>query len=267
MTNFFSGDSGSNNLFSHIGESPELFQKKDIDGSSLTEQYDNLEQNYERIFVEAAESIRKSLDEFKPDNPCETCPKRKDCKVENKDVFGKYPPSGCKYRDWQLQALTYLAGDYRQRLKAEYKALMDKKENYECNNCGACCRLAVSEHSHEQLRQRASRGDKFSQDFVSVFVPYKSEDEAKKINPEYFDLLNKLVEDDKIYYYHCPKQKGNLCSIYERRPNICKQYPHNPLQLLPSECSFNAWKNEVSHAAMVLKAKVDIINFYKEQLQ
>ena len=130
----------------------------------------------------------------------------------------------------------------------------------------ACCKLAVSEYSYTQLKQRAARGDKFAADFVSVFVPFENEADARKVNPEYFEMLNELVED-KTYYYYCPKLSGNLCSDYENRPDICKNFPHNPLKLLPSTCAFNVWKNNVAHKAMLLKAKVDIIDFYKEKLQ
>ena len=233
--------------------------------SSLNSQYDNLKDNYEKIFIEAAEAIRRELNSFKPENPCEKCALQKDCKIEKKDIFTPYPPN-CKYRDWQLQALTFMAGDYRQKLKMMYKNMMDKKNECSCIKCGACCKLATSEHSYAQLKQRAMKGDKFAQDFVSVFVPYETEEEAKQANPEYFELLNKLVEDEKIYYYHCPKVKDNLCTDYENRPNICKDFPHNPLKLLPSSCAFNEWKSSVSHEAMLLKAIVDIIDFYKVKL-
>jgi len=270
MTNFFSNGGDGNNFFSKVGEGSNFFTNQESsvedkkEESSIRDQYKTLEQNYEQIFVEAIESIRKSIEEFRPKDACENCLK-KDCKIENKDAFAPYP-QGCKLRDWQMQILTFLNGDYRQRLKAEYKAMMEKKNNYQCNRCGACCKLAVSEYSYTQLKQRASRGDKFSEEFISVFVPFESEEDAKKVNPEYFELLNILVDDTKIYYYYCPKVKDNMCSIYENRPNICKDYPYHPLKLLPSECSFNAWKNDVSHLAMLLKAKTDIINFYKEQL-
>ena len=267
MTNFFSNNENGNNLFSKVGENPNTFGDNSIkqENNSLNAQYKSMEQNYEQIFVEAIESIRRSIEEFKPKDACENCT-NKDCKIENKDAFAPYPPSGCKLRDWQMQILSFLNGEYRQRLKTEYKLMMDKKNDYECNQCGACCKLAVSEYSYTQLKQRASRGDKFSEEFISVFVPFESEEDAKKVNPEYFELLNTLVDDTKIYYYYCPRVKDNLCSIYENRPNICKDYPYHPLKLLPSECSFNAWKNDVSHQAMLLKAKTDIINFYKEQL-
>lgn len=229
----------------------------------LNEQYDNLKDNYEQIFIEAAESIRREIDKFKPENPCTLCNLK--CNIEKKDIFTDYPV-GCKYRDWQMQVLTFLAGDYKQKLKNTYKMIMDGKNNYECIRCGNCCRLAVSEYSYEQLKQRAMRGDKFSRDFVSVFRPYENEEEAKKANPEYFELLNETVEDQKIYYYYCPKLQNNMCSDYENRPDICKNFPHNPLKLLPSTCSFNEWKKAVSKNAMLLKAKTDIIEFYKTRL-
>lgn len=232
--------------------------------NSLNSQYDDLKDNYYKIFIEAAESIRKELDKFKPENPCTIC-SVKNCKIEKKEVFTDYP-IGCAYREWQSQVLSFLNGEYRQKLKNSYKIMMDKKEEYSCSCCGSCCKLAVSEYSYDQLKQRAFRGDKFSKDFVSVFVPYKTEEEAKQANPEYFELLNELMEDQKIYYYYCPKVENNLCSDYENRPNICKDFPHNPLKLLPSICSFNAWRNSVTKSAMLLKAKTDIIDFYKSKL-
>lgn len=235
-----------------------------VNPTPIAEQYDNLKENYHKIFIEAAESVRSAVAKFKPESPCSACTV-KNCKVEKKDVFTDYPV-GCAYRDWQKQILAFLAGDYKQKLKNTYKLMMDKKSDYDCVKCGNCCRLATSEFSYEQLKQRALKGDKFSKDFVSVFVPYKTEEEAKQANPEYFKLLGELVEDQRVYYYHCPKIKDNLCSDYENRPDICKNFPHNPLKLLPSTCSFNLWKNEIAHQAMLLKAKTDIVDFYKRKL-
>ena len=227
-------------------------------------QYDNLKDNYQQIFIEAAESIRREIDKFKPENPCTIC-SVKDCKITKKDVFTDYPV-GCAYRDWQKQVLSFLAGEYRQKLKNTYKMIMDKKSECNCIRCGNCCRLATSEYSFEQLKQRAMRGDKFSWDFVSVFVPYKSEEDAKKANPEYFELLAEVMDQQQVYFYYCPKLVGNECSDYENRPDICKDFPHNPLKLLPSTCSFNTWKNAIAKQSMLLKAKTDIIEFYKTKL-
>ena len=274
MSNFFTSGGNVNgdtpNFFTQKKEQQDIKSREEstnkTDDNSLDGQYNELKNNYEQIFIEAAESIRKELDAFKPEDTCEYCA-NKNCNITKKDIFAPYPATGCRLRDWQLQAITYLTGDYKTKLKAEYKAIMDKKSEYECNKCGACCRLAVSEYSHMQLRQKAIRGDMFAKDFVSIFEPIESEEEAININPEYFELLNRLVEDDKIYYYDCPKiGSDNLCTIYEDRPFICRDFPHNPLKLLPKECSFNEWKKAVSHQAMLLKAKTDIIDFYKEKL-
>ena len=238
--------------------------KPEQESTPLSAQYDSLKDNYQQIFIEAAESIRREIEKFKPESPCTICTV-KDCKIQNKDVFTDYPV-GCAYRDWQKQVLSFLAGEYRQKLKNTYKMIMDKKCEYECSRCGNCCRLATSEYSYEQLKQRALRGDKYSKDFASVFVPYNSEEDAKLANPEYFELLNEMVEDQRVYYYYCPKLVGNSCSDYENRPDICKDFPHNPLKLLPSTCSFNAWKNAIAKQSMLLKAKTDIIEFYKAKL-
>ena len=231
---------------------------------TLENQYDNLKDNYREIFIEASDRIRASISKFKPENPCASCT-IKNCKIEKKDVFADYPV-GCAYRDWQSQVLTYLNGEYRQKMKNTYHVIMDKRKNFECARCGNCCRLAVSEFSYAQLKQKAKRGDKYSAGFVSVFVPYETEEEAKLANPEYFELINKVMEEQKLYYYHCPKLVGNECSDYENRPDICKDFPHNPLQLLPSTCAYNAWKIAVAKQSMLLNAKTDIINFYKQKL-
>jgi len=238
--------------------------KKSTVSTSLSNQYDNLKENYREIFIESAESIRKEIEKIKPENPCTLC-KISNCKIESKDIFSDYPV-GCAYKDWQSKVITFLSGDYMQKLKNIYKTLIESKNDYNCNHCGDCCRLAVSEYSYEQLKQRGIRGDKFSADFISVFVPYASEDDAKKANPEYFQLLNELVENQKAYYYYCPKLAGNECSDYENRPDICKEFPHNPLKLLPSKCSYNEWRNVIAHQAMLLKAKTDITEFYKNKL-
>lgn len=265
MDNFFDNNSEQNtqdvgtNFFSSNSK-PETEED-----NSLNNQYDNLKNNYEQIFIEAAESIRREIAKFKPENPCESCSAAKDCQIKVYDIFTPYP-ANCKYREWQLQTLTFLAGDYQQTLKAMRKNIYDKHSDYSCGRCGACCKLATSEYSYTQLKQRASKGDKYASDFISVFVPYENEDDARKVNPEFCQMLDDLLEDQRVYFYYCPKVKDNLCSDYENRPDVCKNFPYNPLKLLPKSCTYNGWKNEVAHQAMLLKAKCDIIDFYKEKL-
>ncbi|MBQ7126723.1 YkgJ family cysteine cluster protein [bacterium] len=230
----------------------------------LAEQYNELKDDYKEIFIQAALSIRKALDDFKPDSPCLTC-NVAGCQVKDKDIFTDFP-NRCKYKDWQSQAITYLNGDYIQQLKNKFNELLAQKDSISCNKCGACCKLAVSEYSGIQLRQRALKGDKISEDFIKVFKPFESIDDARNANPEYFDLIEDSIEDQKAYYYHCPKLDGNLCSDYENRPEFCKIFPNNPLKLLPSTCSYNQWRKSVLKESLSIKAKLDIIKFYKLKL-
>lgn len=250
------------NIFSNT-KSDENEPEKKEEKTLILDQYNSIKENYEEIFMEAATLIRTAVDKLKPEeNPCTLCTIK--CNVEKKDIFTDFPP-GCAYKEWQSQTLSFLNGEYLQKMKHTYKQIMDAKNDYSCNKCGDCCKLAVSQYSYEQLKQRAFRGDVFAKDFITVFVPYSTEEEAKKTNPEYFDSLGDLV-DDKTYYYYCPKLKDNLCSDYENRPEVCKSFPHNPLKLLPSNCSYNAWRNEIAKQAMLLKAKKDIIEFYMQKL-
>ena len=123
MSNFFSNNNQSNNIFSSASDVKEedffaIGEEKEnkTEEKPLNEQYNGIKLNYQQVFIEAAESIRKELDNFKPERGCDGC-SVKDCKIENKDIFSPYPASGCKYREWQMQAITYLSGDYMQKLK------------------------------------------------------------------------------------------------------------------------------------------------------
>ena len=75
MENFFNNSSN---------EQKNIFAKPNYNDDSLDSQYDDLKNNYQKIFIEAAESIRKELDAFKPENPCSNCTV-KDCKIEKKE--------------------------------------------------------------------------------------------------------------------------------------------------------------------------------------
>ena len=231
---------------------------------TLENQYNFLKDNYQTIFIESEKKIKNEIDKFKPTNPCVSCSK-KDCKVQEKSFLAKYPQD-CSYSNWQLEVLRFFERTYLPSLKKSQKDIFNKKINYNCICCGNCCRLAVSEFSYEELKERASRGDLFSKDFISVFVPYNSVEEAELANPEYFKLLNKVMSGQVVYYYYCPKLKNNKCSDYNNRPNVCKDFPHNPLKLISSTCSYNAWKKDVLEESMSLKAKMDIIEFYKEKI-
>ena len=129
-------------------------------------------------------------------------------------------------------------------------------------SCGVCCKFAVSEFSPEQLALKAQNGDNYALQFLETFVPYGSVDEARKIYPEYVEFLLKIA-DGKAYFYHCPKvTEDNRCPDYENRPQICRDFPDNPLAFLPKSCSFTTWKLKSESVCLKLNAEKEIIDFY-----
>jgi Fe-S-cluster containining protein len=200
--------------------------------SNLSTEVDNLKSKYRKIFLKTSEEIELRLEKI----PAETQKEFLD-EILLKEVFEKW-------------------------LK-----IISHKTNFSCAGCAACCKLACSEFSPDELKQKAQNNDNFAQQFLSVFIPYETEEEAQKIYPEYFELLKIKAPNEKIYFYHCPKvTKENRCPDYENRPQICKDFPDNPIGFLPKTCGFNNWKQDIENSALKLRAAFEIIDFYKEKL-
>ena len=58
----------------------------------------------------------------------------------------------------------------------------------------------------------------------------------------------------------------NRCPDYENRPQICRDFPDNPISFLPKACGFSKWKEEVEPLALKLRATLEIADFYKNKL-
>lgn len=200
------------------------------------------------------------------------------CSLERKPLIGlcrNYPhsvttifPKKCVYRKWQEQAIEMLNADISRDVLLKLREINLGRENYTCQRTGTCCKIAGSEYSYEQLKERSANGDKFSQQFVSVFVPYKSLEDAREIFPEYVDTVLKKTRGDDVHFYYCPHLSAdNLCTRYEERPDICKDFPSNPLAILPYQCGYHQWKEENEIAGMLLHAMIEIIEFTAEKIQ
>ena len=220
---------------------------------------------YKEIFTEAARAIRQEIDKFKPEHDCKFC--TIPCDIKKPDIFAVFPPN-CPFGAWQIRALSYLTNEYRSKLRVSKKALMEKKKDYSCLKCGVCCKLAVSAYNPMQLKQRAIRGDKYAKEFSSIYVPYDSEEMAEAICPEFYAKLKDLMdENERLYFYYCSKLGADdLCSDYENRPDICKDFPLTPLKILPDTCGFQPWHDLVERQAMSIKAREDLIQFYKDKI-
>lgn len=201
--------------------------------SNLSTEMDNLKSKYREIFLKASEEFSSRLEQIPP-----------------KDVS------------------KFLNEDILMEIWSKWEKVLEYRVKFSCAGCASCCRLACSEFSPDELEEKAKNGDNFAQQFTSIFVPYESEEDARKIYPEYFELLKTKAKDEKVYFYHCPKVTNeNRCPDYENRPQICRDFPDNPIGFLPKTCGFASWKEEVEPTALMLRALFEIIEFYKEKLK
>ena len=223
---------------------------------------------YREMFVKINEAFLNRFNIQKPNISCKNCSiYSPSCKFLPQNPTQSLPVE-CLFRFWQENCLEKLENEISQSLQNKITEINSLREKYHCNKCAACCKLASSEYSYDELKVRAKNGDIFSQQFTSVFVPYENKEEARQYYPEFFDLLeSKYPNDNDIYFYHCPKLgEDNLCTDYENRPDICRDFPNNPLVIFPKDCGYKKWQDEVDVLALSLHAMVEITNFYKEKI-
>ena len=221
--------------------------------NSIETQLNSQKSQYREIFLKSVDEIQKRLEELKPE-------------AFEGELLDKYEENSLG-KEWQNSALVLLEGEISKDVYRKLQEILAYGRTFHCVGCGSCCRLACSEFSYEELKEKAKNGDNFATQFVSTFIPYNSIDEAEKMYPEYIQLLKEKV-DEKVYFYHCPKvTDDNRCSDYENRPQICRDFPDNPLSILPAKCGFRAWKDEINPLALMLHAMIEIIDFYKQKIK
>ena len=122
---------------------------------------------------------------------------------------------------------------------------------------------------HNTLKEKAKNGDIFAKQFISIFQPYKDFNDAKNAYPDYVEMLEENLENiNKVYFYYCKKLNNDgLCSDYENRLQICRDFPNNPLVLLPKCCGYKEWKEEHHFEALLVHATLEIIEFYIKKLK
>lgn len=160
----------------------------------------------------------------------------------------------------------YLDVEVERNIQMQRELVKEKRKDFRCKMCGACCRLAISEFSPAELLDKASRGDKYAKEFISTFSPYSDDSEAEKQFQLYVELLKESGE--KVYYYHCKKvTDDNKCSVYENRPSICRDYPDNPIQMLHPTCSFIGWHESIQKIVLTIKAMSEIREHFRKELE
>jgi len=120
-----------------------------------------------------------------------------------------------------------------------------------CHKCGRCCRSATTVHSHARLLEMVAEGKQDAIDFLSVFKPFPSIEEARKVEPEQVAQVLKEVSErsdlklEELTFYYCEHvSPEGLCTIYERRPRCCREAPGNGWSIMPPGCGFKGWQFE-----------------------
>lgn len=229
--------------------------------STLGTDIDNIKKKYREIFLTTIDELNQQIEKLKP--VCTNC--IPDCNLEI-DLFTNFPQN-CVFKKWQKDTLNLFENDISKQIYAKWTKILEYRNKFHCSGCGCCCKLACSEFSPDELKAKAQNNDNFARQFTGIFIPYENEEEARKIYPEYFELLAEKFNGEKVYFYHCPKLTADdRCSDYENRPDICRDFPNNPLSLLPKSCGYSGWKDEVEPLALMLHSMLEIIDFYKSKI-
>lgn len=220
---------------------------------NLSDKYKNLKQQYRQVFLECADNIHQEVENLRP-------------KDFDGEIFERYLMGSTGWI-WQDTVLKYLDNIVNFEIPQELSTIKKERNTSNCIGCGTCCKFACSEFSYSELKNKAQAGDNYAKQFVSVFIPYSSNEDVEKIFPEYYDLLKNSGETE-YYFYHCPKiTKNNQCPDYDNRPQICRDFPDNPIAFLPLKCGFNNWKLKSERVLLKLNAIAEIAEFYKNNIK
>ncbi|HSA06788.1 MAG TPA: YkgJ family cysteine cluster protein [Candidatus Gastranaerophilales bacterium] len=178
-------------------------------------------------------------------------------------------PENCAYKSWQKLIMDTIKNEIEPEIELKITEILNYRSKFSCNRTGTCCKLASSEFSYEEIKYKALNNDRFAKQFAEIFTPYQDIETARKVFPQYVDLLiSRCAENEKLNFYYCKHLKdGNICAMYESRPDICRDFPDNPLSIMPPSCGYYAWKEEVIVAAYTFHAMKQIYDFYFEKIK
>ena len=148
------------------------------------------------------------------------------------------------------------------------KNYLSKRPENLCRLCGLCCRVATTSIPYEKLKQMRDEGDQGAIDFLSVFEPYPSIEDARKVSQETVDNVIEELKADENYneeemtFYKCKYlDDNNLCTRYEDRLLLCKHFPASPWAIVPPGCGYEGWlfmkREEVKQK--IRKVKEDLL--------
>ena len=108
----------------------------------------------------------------------------------------KHEDENWEFRSWLKWRAPRNIDSVVKKLSQKYSALID------CTKCGNCCRSLTIEFKRSELYTIATTLGESIEVFQKKFMTEES------VNPP------------------CPMLDGNLCSIYDNRPEVCRSFPH-----------------------------------------
>lgn len=143
----------------------------------------------------------------------------------------------------------------------------------QCAMCAQCCNFASPSSSIDVLREKALQNDEFAQDFISIFEPYSSLEEVKKLNPKIVESAIEIISKgenkitlETLQFYKCKFiSESNKCLVHEDRPQLCRNYPDTPYLLFAPDCAYENWSKECKKKYEKLKNELE--NFKKLQIE
>lgn len=137
------------------------------------------------------------------------------------------------------------------------KEFIESRPQELCLMCGKCCRVVTASSSHEELLKLAKDNDEEAKNFLSIFEPYNSAEDARKVSAETVDHIYKYIKlsdtpEREVTFYKCKHlQDNNLCGIYKERLPVCDRFPSSPWIVAPPGCGFEGWlfqkREEIKH--------------------
>ncbi len=95
-----------------------------------------------------------------------------------------------------------------------------------CENCGGlCCRALRLRYNMPEIKQRARQYPGSDASFAAKYFKRISVAKAIRINPQIIKMLP--IHNYEGYFYECKllNKKTGLCMEYQRRPDVCRNYP------------------------------------------
>jgi len=125
---------------------------------------------------------------------------------------------------------------------------IDSRPQELCLMCGKCCRCVTTVHSYDELLELSkNEDDEGAKDFLALFEPYNTVEDARNVHPDVVDNIFKQMQNDgkstdDVNFYKCKYLlDNNECGIYDKRMTLCKRFPATPWAIVPPGCGFEAF--------------------------